>query len=260
MDLKKYAYQSLRQCLGNCYVNTISREMIEKWITPQKLSKTSLNMYFRSVRSMFNWAFKEKIITNNLFTNGRLKQYKIAEFDPEAYFTIEEVKLIRETVNEMDLELGRLVFLALETGGRISELLTLQKEDIDLKGTRILFRGKFTKSGRNRYVPLRPDTVKEIEKWKDYPDGRLFRWNDHKKPSKLFTQALRKLNLYETSHGKRTFHTLRHAYASHLLMAGVNIFVVSRWLGHSSVSVTENHYGHLIPDTVEVDLPWESIE
>ena len=39
-------------------------------------------------------------------------------------------------------------------------------------------------------------------------------------------------------------------------MTGINIFVVSRWLGHSSVKVTEKYYGHLIPDTVNVSLPW----
>jgi len=63
----------------------------------------------------------------------------------------------------------RLVFLALETGGRISELLSLREDDIDLKSARILFRGISTKSGRNRYVPLHPDTVKVIERWKVYP-------------------------------------------------------------------------------------------
>ena len=147
-------------------------------------------------------------------------------------------------------------FLALETGGRISELLSLRKEDIDLKGARILFRGMSTKSGRNRYVPLRPEAVREIREWSVYPDGRMFRWTDFKKPSKRFTQALKNLGLHETSSSKRTFHTLRHTYASHLLMNGYNIFVVSRWLGHSSVRVTEKHYGHLIPESVEVKLPY----
>ena len=71
-----------------------------------------------------------------------------------------------------------------------------------------------------------------------------------------FRIFLQKLNLWKTNSGTRSFHTLRHTYASHLLMSGVNIFIVSRWMGHSSVKVTEKNYGHLIPNSVEVKLPW----
>jgi hypothetical protein len=39
-------------------------------------------------------------------------------------------------------------------------------------------------------------------------------------------------------------------------MSGVNIFTISRWLEHNSVKVTEKNYGHLIPNSVEVKLPW----
>jgi integrase len=44
------------------------------------------------------------------------------------------------------------------------------------------------------------------------------------------------------------WHDLRHSHASHLLKAGVNIKVVSRRLGHASVSFTLDRYGHLMPD------------
>ncbi|MGH9005742.1 MAG: tyrosine-type recombinase/integrase, partial [Acidimicrobiia bacterium] len=44
------------------------------------------------------------------------------------------------------------------------------------------------------------------------------------------------------------WHDLRHSHASHLLKAGVNIKVVSRRLGHASVSFTLDRYGHLFPE------------
>ena len=256
LEIKKYAFRLLRECLGNCDVDSITQGMIENWMTTLELSKTAVNMYFRAVRSMFNWAYEQQLTQNNPFVNGRIKQFKIPENDPENYFTLEEIVLIRKACKEFDSELGRLVFLALETGGRLSELLSLQKNDLDIKGARILFRGASTKSGRNRYVPLRPEAVDEISQWQVYSDSRLFRWVDFSKPSKLFTKILVKLNLKNTSTGKRTFHTLRHTYASHLLMSGINIFLVSRWMGHSTVKVTENHYGHLIPEMCKVSLPY----
>lgn len=44
-------------------------------------------------------------------------------------------------------------------------------------------------------------------------------------------------------------HGLRHSHASHLLAAGVPALVVSKRLGHSSVTFTQDRYGHLLPDS-----------
>jgi integrase len=95
-----------------------------------------------------------------------------------------------------------------------------------------------------------------IEEWNLKPEERLFDWKVRNSISRDFRKVLKTLNLRKTSAGNRCFHTLRHTYASHLLMSSVNIFTVSRWLGHSSVRVTEKHYGHLIPEAAEVKLPW----
>ena len=50
------------------------------------------------------------------------------------------------------------------------------------------------------------------------------------------------------------FHDLRHTFASQLVMAGVNIFQVSKWLGHSSVVTTEKYYAHLSPDNKREEI------
>ena len=150
----------------------------------------------------------------------------------------------------------RVVYLALETGGRVSELISLIGFDIDIENARVLFRGDTTKTGQRRYVPLRSKAVNEIMKWKLEPDKKVFIGKYPTNPSHNFRKLLQEINLWKTVNSTRSFHTLRHTYASHSLMSGVNIFIVSRWLGHSSVKVTEKHYGHLIPNIVEVKLPW----
>jgi integrase len=55
-------------------------------------------------------------------------------------------------------------------------------------------------------------------------------------------------------------HDLRHTYASLALQRGVPLLVVSRQLGHSSIAITADLYGHLAPDaTREAAQAWEAI-
>ena len=50
-----------------------------------------------------------------------------------------------------------------------------------------------------------------------------------------------------------TFHALRHSYASHLMQAGASLIYVKEQMGHSSIQVTVDTYGHLIPGA---DIAW----
>ena len=256
IDLKKDAYNSFRDFLGNCYADKITPEKIESWMTNLKVSKTSVNIKLRAVKAMFNWGAKRGLLQDNPFANSGIQQYKVPDSDPEGYFTLKEIRLILNNLKSLDEQLWRLVFLALETGGRLSELNALTSDDIDMKNGRVLFRGPTTKTGQRRHVPLREKAVEEIQSWGIEKSKNLFHWQYPSNASKRFRALLGGLNLRKTRSSTRSFHTLRHTYASHLLMNSVNIFTVSRWLGHSSVRVTEKHYGHLIPDTVEVKLEW----
>ena len=256
IQIKKLAFKKFLNHCGNQYVDSISAEEVELWMANAEISRTSVNIYLRVITAMFNWGNKRGLFNKNPFANGKVKQFKVADSDPEQYFSFEEVKLILETFSKTNEVMWRLIFLALETGGRISELIALTGNDIDLENARVLFRGPTTKTGQRRHVPIRSKAVIEISKWNLELDKKVFFWKHSTNPSHNFRKILKELNMWKTGLGTRSFHTLRHTYASHLLMAGVNIFVVSRWLGHSSVNVTEKHYGHLIPDTVEVELPW----
>ena len=256
LELKGEAYRNLRNFIGDLYIDKIAPEKIEAWMASLQTSKTTINIKLRTIRAMFNWGVKRGLINTSPFAGSGIQQFRVPDSDPEDYFSLKEVKLILQTLKESDEALWRLVFLALETGGRLSELTALTGNDVNLKNASVLFRGSTTKTGQRRYVPLRSVAVKELKRWRVMKDKKLFHWRHPSNASKRFRQLLRELNLRETNLGARSFHTLRHTYASHLLMAGVNIFVVSRWLGHSSVRVTEKHYGHMIPETVEVELPW----
>jgi integrase/recombinase XerD len=248
IEMKKLAYNRLTEHLGNPFLDNLKPNSIESWIKSMQddLSKTSISMYFRSVKVMLNWGLKRGYLKEDIIMNGLVKDVKQPDADPQNYFTKEDIHEILSSINH-NKPFWKIVFLAFETGGRLSELVLLEWDDIDWDNMRILFRGKNTKTKARRFVPLRESAVQEISNWKR-GEGRIFNWSDHNTPSKSFSRLLDKLDFRTTKTGTWSFHTIRHSFASHLLMNGADIFAVSRLLGHSSVKVTENHYSHLIPD------------
>ena len=90
-----------------------------------------------------------------------------------------------------------------------------------------------------------------MQTWERNGD-RVFSWELPASAGRVFRRTLLRLRLKEIQRGEKSFYTLRHTYASHLLMNGVDIFTVSKLLGHSSVTVTERHYAHLIMDRVKL--------
>ena len=218
---KQNAFKGFREFTGDVYADTIKPETVESWMASMKITKTSVNIYLRSIRSMFNWGFKRELIRSNPFANAGIKLYKVSDTDPEDYFSLAEVELILKSLKEKSEEMWRVVVLALETGGRISELTALTGKDIDLQNAQVLFRGPTTKSGQRRYVPLRPEAVEKIKQWGLKQRQQVFKWKCSTNPSLNFRKLLKSLNLWETSNGTRSFHTLRHTYASHLLTAGL---------------------------------------
>lgn len=143
------------------------------------------------------------------------------------------------------------VFLATvySCGLRLSEALSLQVSDID--GARMMIHVHRGKGAKDRYVPLPDTTLKLLRKY----------WATHRNENLIFPKRGRKFMGGTTAHvtmppssidtalrkavhlsGIRkkgiSIHTLRHCYATHLLEAGVNLRVIQRILGHSSLTTT----------------------
>jgi integrase len=130
--------------------------------------------------------------------------------------------------------------VALHTGMRLGEIARMKAEDISLSIRDIFVPD--SKSGRSRHVPVSEELAVFLERQiagkkpeehalagviRDYV-SRRFRWL-----------------CVRSSIADLKFHDLRHTFAARLLTKGVPIYKVSKILGHSSVVVTEQHYGHL---------------
>jgi integrase len=148
-------------------------------------------------------------------------------------------------VNFCDLHLKPIVITALHTGMRKSEILKLEwNKHIDLKHNFILLAK--TKNGERREIPINTTLRKTLTNliirldipyvFYDSKTGKPYKDIKHS-----FQTALRRSKIKDFH-----FHNLRHTFASHLVMAGVDITTVSKLLGHKSLKMTLR-YAHLAP-------------
>ena len=136
-------------------------------------------------------------------------------------------------------------------GLRVSEALDLEVRDLSLDTATPTLRVRSGKGGKTRLVPVYPELHGALGSALAYGDinqGRIV--EAHPATAWRWVQAALKRaeELGAIAPGKRVgTHTLRHSYARHLLMNGIPINYLSRWLGHSSIQTTLI-YLELVPD------------
>lgn len=144
-----------------------------------------------------------------------------------------------------------LIEVLVDTGARLSEITTLSSENI--RNDEIVLED--TKNGKSRVVPLTRRADRSLHLLQKHPlwqqVTRGARTSKVRKASakdwcvKQFTKLRNDCELPDVS-----LHTLRHTCASRLVQAGVPIYEVKEWLGHSSVTVTER-YAHLAESSLK---------
>jgi len=137
------------------------------------------------------------------------------------------------------------VLLAMNTGMRRGELLSMTWGDVDLEAKMLTIRAENAKSGRQRHIPLNVEAMDVLQRWSIRTGGqrigRVFNVNDVKTGwTKLLADA--RIEQFR-------FHDLRHHFASRLVRAGVDLNTVRELLGHADITMTLR-YAHLAPDTL----------
>ncbi len=170
---------------------------------------------------------------------------------------------IRALFNASTTQREKVLFMtAVMTGAREGEILGLQWEDIDWLNSQLFVRRTFnhgefmepkSKTSR-RKIDLAPELVHELKRWKlACPKGALdlvfpseagTPWDNTNMVRRCFWRALRRAGL-----PRIRFHDLRHTYASLLIAQGEHPKYIQTQMGHSSINVTMDIYGHLM-DTV----------
>ena len=143
----------------------------------------------------------------------------------------------------------RLLFLTMyNTGGRVSEILKVRQQDLDLtRQHSIHLHGKGRKE---RVIPLWPKTVVALQKWVNSNDltTTIFtnRFGDGLTRAGVRQRLLcacQSASLACPSLARRhvTPHSIRHTTALHLLQSGVDLSVIALWLGHEQIETTHQY-------------------
>lgn len=199
-----------------------------------------LNRAIRAVKTAWRQAeFWDLIPPQNWRKVSKFKESK----GRVEYHTPEEIKKILKIFNP-DWQL--VVLLGCRAGLRRGEIAVLTWEDVDFENNQIYVAPN--KTDKHRFVPIAKDLRAALlnAKKKAKKDSKFVVNVGEARGSQYFLSAY----YLKATKGKFDFkcglHKLRHTFASHLVQNGVDLYRVSKLLGHSSIKMTEI-YAHLAP-------------
>ncbi len=194
------------------------------------ISSGTASSYFNKVRAVINEAYTKEIITKN-----PLKQVEGIKpiTSDRVYLTIEEVKALVKTDCRYDILKEAFLFSCL-TGLRWSDINKLDWSEISvLEGVnRITFNQK--KTGNLQYLDIPPQAYKLIDKFNK--KGRVFQ---SLKYSGYMNIELLRWSMAAGISKRVTFHAGRHTFAVSLICNGVDIYTLSKLMGHTEVKTTQ---------------------
>jgi integrase/recombinase XerD len=215
----------------------------------KKLSSSSCRLHLNALRFLYR-----EVLGRPDF-DSEIKTPKKPQRIPELLTRQEALAIVNELNN---LKHRLLLMTCYGCGLRVSELVGLQVKHLDRD--RQLIRIEQAKGAKDRLVLMPSSLVQQLDDYqKSYrPTHWLFSGQQSSQRlstssvQKLFYKAKRRVGI--NKHGG--IHSLRHAYATHQLEAGMPVHQLQRLLGHTSVKTTMR-YVHWIPryeDKVGVDL------
>ena len=233
---------SLLFFLGGTRVRHISTRDLSNYLDYRlkdcKLSPQTVGLEFRTLRAFFN-----VLITHQFIERNPTKGLNPPPKPPISirFLTVKEIEKLLGVIRDAgDQDYLDLVQVYLHTGTRREEILAgrFTWDNVDFVGKRLKIAGKKDKV---RFVPM-DQVVFEILKRRSEMKSL------HVPFPLMYSYTLKKvMKYYEKAKIKNAnIHTFRRTFGSLLVQQGVSIFTVSKLLGHSSVTVTETHYAHLV--------------
>jgi len=201
---------------------------------------TSVMRKIASLRGFYKWLCASEICTQN--PTLTLEQPRIPRKLPKV-MTISEIEnILKEDLTKIERLIVELLY---GCGLRVSELVNLKTNNLDLNASYLKCSGKGSKE---RLVPLGSKAKEALKEYFEQRDFLVKKYNLDTKNLLIADSGrfLTRQDVYNFIHeqGKKFHknispHTLRHSFATHLLENGADLRIVQELLGHSDVSTTQ---------------------
>lgn len=247
------------ECFSNYFKNKDIKSIKENDVVnyleylknTKKLNSRSIERHLTTLRGLFKYLVKMEVLKYDITKN--IDNLKIGKHLPQT-LSLEEVELLMDIKldNPFNYRTKAMLEVMYGSGLRVSELVNLTLNDIDLYNDTILIHGKGSKE---RIVPLGDYAKTYLVKYLDIRNSLIKRKNGN--PDKLFLNnhglpitrngfnfLLNNLLKEKGIDKKVTPHTLRHSFATHMLDNGADLRTIQELLGHSDI-VTTRIYTHV---------------
>lgn len=256
-DSKEYRIENMVTHFGDLPLrrfNTLLVEQYQTALTNKGLKPGSVNKNISILKAMIKKAVDWEMVEEETLKRVRkVKNYKEANRRLR-FLSVEETQNL---VNVCDEHLRPIVVTALHTGCRRGEILKLTWDHVDLVHGFITLTD--TKNGERREIPIDatlretlnklPRRFVEVESKDGKKEKELVPYLFHDPKTMKRYSSVKRSFLTALGHAKIKdfkFHDLRHTFASHLVMAGVDLTTVKELLGHKDIKMTLR-YAHLAP-------------
>jgi integrase len=257
--------------IGGLALDKVRPMHVEGWIVGLRakgLSESTVRSAYTILRAILDTAVRDGALARN--PAAAVKRPKVTAKEA-AYLTPEQVRTLLEAAKKS--RYAPLFSLLVNTGLRRGEALALQWSNVDTEDSLLRVRGTLarvdgdlivtsTKTAKSkRSIPVSEATARLLR------DIRKQQLKDRLKAGSVWHQtpyvfttedgqpcdprnALRALKSAATKAGMTGvgLHTLRHSAATVMLTNGISLKVVSEILGHASIAITGDVYGHVSPD------------
>ena len=230
------AFMRLVEGIGDIPLEELSTSLVESYKEHRLkvASQSTVNIEIRILNTALRQA--TDMGWGGLPTKG-FKLIRQGDPEPPQWLSRKEIAVLLDAATG---DYRRLIEFLLNTGCRRNEALGMRWEDVDIGRRQIVVRGKM---GKRRTIPINDELMRVFSDWPGKHTGLLFPKFGPNQISMAFRRIRKEAGLPDGI----CVHSLRATFACHLIEQGIDIYTVSRLLGHSSVTVTEKHYLALDP-------------
>ena len=232
LDNEDLKYKNLQEDHINQYIS---------FLFQRKMRSSSVNRKISSIKSFYIFLVKRNFVKNSPLND--LVTPKQEKYLPESMSEAEVDKLLNspDVSNKIENRDKAMIEMLYATGMRISELVNLKVTDVDMKRCVVKVFGKGSKE---RLVPFGETALDSLRSYLNERDQssskEIFLSNRGKKMTRVaFWQRVKIYLIRENLKNSISPHTLRHAFATHLLNRGADLRSVQLLLGHSDLSTTQ---------------------